>query len=43
MDLPAKTPAELSPGAKSRYDDWVVAHINQNLTIHLNANFLGGH
>jgi tyrosinase len=43
MDLPAKTPSSLAPGAKSRYDDWVVTHINQTLTIHLNANFLGWH
>ncbi|KAJ4181994.1 hypothetical protein NW755_010682 [Fusarium falciforme] len=43
MDLPAKTPSDLAPGAKSRYDDWVVTHINQTETIHLKANFLGWH
>lgn len=34
MQLPAKTPSTLAPGAKTRYDDWVVAHINQTLKIH---------
>lgn len=34
MDKPAKTPSDLAPGAKTRYDDWVVTHINQTLTIH---------
>lgn len=32
--LPSKTPAELVPGAKSRYDDFVATHINQTLKIH---------
>ncbi|EKG17511.1 Tyrosinase [Macrophomina phaseolina MS6] len=40
---PAKTPPELAPGAKTRYDDFVVAHINQTNFIHFNANFLGWH
>ncbi|KAJ4412442.1 hypothetical protein N0V82_008797 [Gnomoniopsis sp. IMI 355080] len=43
MELPAKTPSNLAPGAKTRYDDWVVAHINQTLKIHGTANFLGWH
>lgn len=34
MNLPAKTPSSLAAGAKTRYDDWVVTHINQTLTIH---------
>lgn len=34
MQLAAKTPSELAPGAKTRYDDWVTAHINQTLVIH---------
>lgn len=34
MQLPAKTPSALAEGAKTRYDDFVVAHINQTLTIH---------
>ncbi|KAF4309645.1 Tyrosinase [Botryosphaeria dothidea] len=40
---PAKTPPELAPGAKTRYDDFVVAHINQTFYVHNNANFLGWH
>lgn len=43
MALPAKTPSELAPGAKTRYDDWVTTHINQTLMIHGTANFLGWH
>lgn len=43
MSLPAKTPSELALGAKTRYDDWVATHINQTLTIHGTANFLGWH
>lgn len=31
------TPAELAPGAKTRYDDWVAAHINQTNYIHFNV------
>lgn len=34
QNLPANTPSDLVPGAKSRYDDFVAAHINQTLTIH---------
>lgn len=32
--LPAKTPASVAPGAKSRYDDLVVTHIQQSLHLH---------
>lgn len=32
--LPARTPATLAPGAKTRYDDFVATHINQTLGIH---------
>lgn len=32
--LPAKTPSDVAPGAKSRYDDFVATHIQQTLTIH---------
>ncbi|CAN8100374.1 unnamed protein product [Discula destructiva] len=39
----AKTPSSIAPGAKTRFDDWVVTHINQTYTIHFNANFLGWH
>jgi tyrosinase len=40
---PAKTPAEVAPGAKSRFDDWVATHINQTQTIHYTGNFLAWH
>lgn len=32
--LPSRTPADLAPGAKTRYDDFVATHINQTLEIH---------
>ena len=38
--LPAKTPASVAPGAKSHYDDLVVTHIQQSLSIHGTGNFL---
>ena len=41
--LPAKTPASIAAGAKSRYDDLVVTHIQQSLTIHGTGNFLTWH
>lgn len=41
--LPAKTPASVAPGARSRYDDLVVTHIQQSLTIHGTGNFLTWH
>lgn len=34
MDKPAKTPSDIAPGAKTRYDDFIVTHINQTLSIH---------
>lgn len=43
MASPAKTPNDLAVGAKTRYDDWVVTHINQTGTIHATASFLGWH
>lgn len=33
-ELPSITPPDLAPGAKSRYDDFVVTHINQTQIIH---------
>ncbi|KAG8163657.1 hypothetical protein KVR01_006954 [Diaporthe batatas] len=39
----AKTPSNLAEGAKTRFDDWIVTHINQTFTIHQTANFLGWH
>ncbi|KAE8826464.1 hypothetical protein PTNB73_06874 [Pyrenophora teres f. teres] len=41
--LPAKTPASIAAGAKSRFDDLVVTHIQQTFTIHGTANFLPWH
>jgi tyrosinase len=32
--LPARTPLDLAPGVRSRYDDFVATHINQTLMIH---------
>ena len=31
------------PGVKSRYDDFVVAHMNQTLYIHVTGNFFSWH
>ncbi|KAL3418664.1 tyrosinase central domain-containing protein [Phlyctema vagabunda] len=41
--LPPKTPAELVPGARSRFDDFLALHINQTLSIHNTTNFLSWH
>jgi tyrosinase len=43
QEKPARTPASVASGAKTRYDDWVATHINQTLTIHYTANFLSWH
>ncbi|KAI1763534.1 Di-copper centre-containing protein [Hypoxylon sp. FL1150] len=43
QSLPAKTPASLVPGAKSRYDDFVATHINQTAYIHYSGTFLAWH
>ncbi|GME26730.1 tyrosinase central domain protein [Neofusicoccum parvum] len=40
---PARTPSELAPGAKSHFDDWIVAHINQTFFVHYTATFLSWH
>ncbi|KAK2597212.1 hypothetical protein N8I77_013073 [Diaporthe amygdali] len=37
------TPEAVAPGAKTRFDDFVAAHINQTLTIHFTGNFLSWH
>lgn len=34
MEKPAKTPSDVAAGAKTRYDDFIVTHINQTLSIH---------
>ncbi|KAH7320731.1 hypothetical protein B0I35DRAFT_477288 [Stachybotrys elegans] len=40
---PPKTPASVAAGAKSRFDDFLVTHIQQTPTIHNTANFLAWH
>ncbi|KAL1626138.1 hypothetical protein SLS54_002972 [Diplodia seriata] len=40
---PARTPSSLAPGAKSHFDDWIVAHINQTFIQHYTATFLSWH
>lgn len=34
QNKPSRTPSDLVPGAKSRYDDFVATHINQTMQIH---------
>jgi len=34
FNKPSKLDSKQFPGAKSRYDDFVVVHMNQTLTIH---------
>lgn len=34
LNTPSKLDPELFPGAKNRYDDFVVVHMNQTLSIH---------
>jgi hypothetical protein len=43
MAAPSKIPPGLAPGAKSRYDDFVVTHVNQTLTIHFTGSFFAWH
>lgn len=43
QSLPPQTPASVAPGARSRYDDFVIVHIQQTLTIHVTGNFLSWH
>lgn len=43
MTQPPRTPSSLAPGAKSRYDDFQVTHMNQMMSIHNTANFLSWH
>ncbi|KAK3938963.1 tyrosinase-like protein orsC [Diplogelasinospora grovesii] len=43
QNLPARTPANVSSGARSRFDDFVVTHIQQTLTIHYTGNFMPWH
>lgn len=43
QSLPPRTPASVSPGAKSRFDDFVVTHIQQTLSLHYTGNFQPWH
>ncbi|RDL35494.1 Di-copper centre-containing [Venustampulla echinocandica] len=43
LTSPSKLSASQFPGAKSRYDDFVVTHIQQTLSIHGTGNFLSWH
>ncbi|KAH7348468.1 hypothetical protein BKA65DRAFT_261082 [Rhexocercosporidium sp. MPI-PUGE-AT-0058] len=40
---PSKTPPSIAPGARSRYDDFVLVHIQQTFSIHSTGNFLSWH
>ncbi|KAF4976418.1 hypothetical protein FZEAL_6898 [Fusarium zealandicum] len=40
---PAKTDAGLKTGARTRYDDFAVQHINQTMNVHVTGNFLTWH
>ncbi|KAL2165018.1 hypothetical protein VTH06DRAFT_314 [Thermothelomyces fergusii] len=40
---PARTPASVAPGARSRFDDFVVTHIQQTLDIHYSGVFQAWH
>ncbi|VBB76622.1 Putative Tyrosinase [Podospora comata] len=41
--LPPLTPASVAPGARSRFDDFIVTHIQQTLNIHFSGNFQPWH
>ncbi|TLS30417.1 hypothetical protein PpBr36_02328 [Pyricularia pennisetigena] len=43
MELPARTPRSVAPGARSRFDDFTVTHIQQTLKIHYTGNFQPWH
>ncbi|KAI4660374.1 uncharacterized protein J4E78_005077 [Alternaria triticimaculans] len=40
---PSLTPASVAPGARSRFDDFVVTHVLQTYSVHATANFLSWH
>ena len=40
LNKPSKLDSKQFPGAKSRYDDFVVVHMNQTLTIHGTVSYL---
>ncbi|KAE9372312.1 Di-copper centre-containing protein [Stipitochalara longipes BDJ] len=43
FNSPSKLPAGVAPGAKNRYDDFIVTHITQTLNIHGTGSFLSWH
>ena len=43
MELPGRTPRSVAPGARSRFDDFTVVHIQQTLQIHYTGNFQPWH
>ncbi|KAL7619804.1 hypothetical protein AAE478_010349 [Parahypoxylon ruwenzoriense] len=43
QSLPARTPTNLVPGVRSRYDDFVATHLNQTGYIHYSGTFLAWH
>ena len=43
LGKPSKLPAGKYPGAKSRYDDFVVVHMNMTPSVHSTANFMHWH
>ncbi|KAH8723221.1 hypothetical protein GQ44DRAFT_761239 [Phaeosphaeriaceae sp. PMI808] len=43
MKTPSKLPASKYPGAKSRYDDFTVVHMNMTPSVHSTANFMHWH
>ncbi|KAL2268832.1 hypothetical protein VTJ83DRAFT_3678 [Remersonia thermophila] len=43
MSKPSKLDQTRYPGSKTRYDDFVVVHMNQTMTIHGTGNFLSWH
>lgn len=43
LKAPSQLPAGKYPGAKSRYDDFTVVHMNMTPTVHSTANFMHWH
>jgi tyrosinase len=43
LKAPSKLPTAQYPGAKSRYDDFTVVHMNMTPSVHATANFMHWH
>ncbi|KAM7183235.1 putative tyrosinase [Rhypophila sp. PSN 637] len=43
MALPPRTPADVAPGATSRFDDFIVVHIQRTMDVHFTGNFQPWH